>query len=171
MDPVMVLLRLLHIVLGVYWAGTIIFSALYLGPSVSAAGPAGGQVMAQLVKRGHLNVMPVVALITILAGVDLYRRVSAGFQPEWIGSAQGMTLTVGAVAAIVAFGIGVFVMRATSLRVIALTKAAQQVPEGPDRDGKLAEIQPLRRRVTMSLQWVAVLLGVSVVTMAVARYL
>lgn len=171
MDPVMVLLRLLHIVLGVYWAGTIIFSALYLEPGVRAVGPPGGQVMAQLVKRGHLNVMPVVALVTILTGVDLYRRASAGFQPEWIGSAQGMTLTVGGLAAIVAFVIGVFVMRATSLRVIALTKAAQQVTEGPERDGKLAEIRPLRRRVTMSLRWVAVLLGVSVVTMAVARYL
>lgn len=171
MDPVIVLLRLLHIVLGVYWAGAIIFSALYLEPSVRAVGPPGGQVMAQLVKRGHLNVMPVVALITILTGVELYRRVSVGFDPAWIASRQGLTLTIGVVAAIVAFVIGVFVMRATSLKVMALTKAAQQVPEGPDRDGKLAEIQPLRRRVTMSLQWVAVLLGVSVVTMAVARYL
>jgi hypothetical protein len=171
MDPVMVLLRLLHIVLGVYWAGTLIFTALYLEPSVRAAGPPGGQVMAQLIRRGHLNVMPAVALITMLAGIELYRRVSAGFQPEWIASPRGMTLTIGAVAAIVAFVIGVFVMRATSLRVIALTKAAQDAAEGPDRDSRLAEIQPLRRRVTLSVRWVAALLGVSVAAMAVARYL
>lgn len=171
MDPVMVLLRLLHIVLGVYWAGAIIFSALYLEPSVRAVGPPGGQVMAQLVKRGHLNVMPAVALITMLAGIELYRRVSAGFQLEWITSTQGMTLTIGAVAAILAFIIGVFVMRASSLKVMALSKAAQQLPDGPDRKGKLQAIEPLRRRATLSLRWVAGLLALSVVTMAVARYL
>jgi len=171
MDPAMVFLRLLHVVLGVYWVGTLLFTALYLEPSVRAAGPSGGQVMAQLVRRGHLNVLPVVALVTILTGVDLYRRVSAGFQPAWIASRQGMTLTIGAVTAIVGFVIGVFVMRATTLRVIALTQAAQQVPEGPERDSKLAEIQPLRRRVTLSMRWVAALLFVSVAAMAVARYL
>lgn len=171
MDPVMVLLRLLHIVLGVYWAGTLIFTALYLEPSVRAVGSPGGQVMAQLVRRGHLNVMPAVALITILAGIELYRRASAGFQAEWIATQQGMMLTLGAFTAIVAFVIGVFVMRATSLRVIALTKAAQDVPEGPGRDSRLAEIQPLRGRITTSVRWVAALLGVSVVAMAVARYL
>lgn len=171
MDPMMVLLRLLHIVLGVYWVGAIVFTALYLEPSVRAVGPPGGQVMAQLVKRGHLNVMPIVALITILTGIELYRRVSAGFQPAWIGSPRGMTLTVGAVTAIVAFAIGVFVMRASSLKAIALNQAAQQVSEGSDRESALAQVQRMRRRATLSLRWVAGLLGVSVAAMAVARYL
>ena len=147
MDPMMVLLRLLHVALGVYWAGTLIFTALYLEPSVRAAGPPGGQVMAQLIRRGHLNAMPAVALLTILAGIELYRRASAGFHPDWITSRQGMALTIGAATAILAFVIGVFVMRATSLRVVALVGAAQEVPEGPQRDSKLAEIQPLRRQI------------------------
>jgi hypothetical protein len=171
MDAAMLFLRLLHIVLGVYWAGTIIFTALYLEPSVRAVGPPGGQVMTQLIRRGHLNVMPAVALITILTGIDLYRRVSGGFQMAWITSARGMALMIGAVAAIVAFVIGVFVMRATSLRIVALSESTQQVPQGPEREGKLAEIQPLRRRVTLSVRWVAALLFVTVATMAIAQYL
>lgn len=171
MDPAIVLLRLLHIVLGVYWAGTIAFTALYLEPSVRAVGPPGGQVMAQLVKRGHLNVMPIVALITILTGIELYRRASAGFELAWIGSTQGMTLTIGALTAIVALVVGVFVMRASSLKAMAKTPSAQQAPDGPERERLLEEIQSLRRRATLSLRWVAGLLGISVAAMAVARYL
>jgi len=171
MDAAMLFLRLLHIVLGVYWAGTIIFTALYLEPSVRAAGPPGGQVMTQLIRRGHLNVMPAVALITILTGIDLYRRVSGGFQMDWITSPRGVALIIGAVAAIVAFVVGVFVLRATSLRIIALSESAQQAPEGPERETKLAQVQPLRGRVTSSVRWLAALLFVSVATMAIAQVL
>lgn len=171
MDVMLVVLRLLHVVLGVYWAGTIIFTALYLEPSIRAVGPPGGQVMAQLVKRGHLNVLPVAALLTILSGLDLLRRASAGFDPAWMASRMGMALSVGALTALIAFVIGVFVMRATTLKVMALTQAAMQVPDGPARDSQLAAIQPLRRRTTVALRWVASLLAAAVVAMAVARYL
>ena len=171
MDIALVILRFLHIVLGAYWAGVMIFTALYLEPSVRAAGPAGGQVMGQLVARGHLTVMPIVALITILTGVDLLRRVSGGFDPAWTASPMGIALTIGAISAIVAFVIGVFVMRPATLRVMALTQAAMQAPEGPARDAQLAAVAPLRRRVTLTMRWVAVLLGIAVTTMAVARYL
>jgi len=171
MDVMLVVLRLLHIVLGAYWAGTVIFTALYLEPSVRAVGPPGGQVMAQLVKRGHLNVLPVAALITVLTGVELLRRVSAGFDPVWMASRMGIALSVGAAAALVAFVVGVFVMRATTLKVMALAQTAMQVPEGPARESQLAATQPLRRRATVALRWVTALLVVTVVTMAVARYL
>ena len=171
MDGTMILLRLLHVVLGAYWAGTIIFTALYLDPSVRAVGPPGGQVMAQMIKRGHLTVMPVVALVTILTGVELLRRMSGGFDPGWMRSDHGMTLSVGALAAIAAFLIGVFVMRSASLRVMALMQQAMQTPEGPDRDKLIATAAPLRARVTASLRVVATLLGVAIAAMAVAQYM
>jgi hypothetical protein len=46
-----------------------------------------------------------------------------------------------------------------------------QAPEGAARDAQLAAIAPLRRRATVTLRVVAVLLAVTVTTMAVARYL
>ena len=171
MDWALVILRFLHVVLGAYWAGVVIFTALYLEPSVRAAGPAGGQVMGQLVARGHLTVLPVVAIVAILAGIDLMRRVSGGFDPAWMGSRMGIALSIGATSAIVAFAIGVLVMRTTTLKVMALAQAAMQTPEGPARDAQLAALAPLRRRATLSLRVVAVLLGITVTAMAVARYL
>jgi len=171
MDWALVILRSLHVALGAYWAGVVIFTALYLEPSIRTAGPAGGQVMGQLVARGHLTALPIIALVTILSGLDLLRRVSGGFDPAFMSSRMGMALSIGATSAIVAFAIGVLVMRSTTLKVMALAQAAMQTPEGPARDAQLAALAPLRRRATLSLRVVAVLLGITVTAMAVARYL
>jgi hypothetical protein len=167
----LVVLRFLHVVLGAYWAGVILFTALFLEPSVRGAGPAGGQVMGQLVARGHMTVLPVVALVTILTGVELLRRVSGGFDPVWMSSRLGVALSIGALTAIVGFVIGVTIMRPTALKAMALAQAAMQAPEGPAREAQLAAVAPLRRRATLSLRVVAALLFVAVTTMAVARYL
>lgn len=171
MDVLMIALRLLHVVLGVFWAGTLFFVAWFLIPSVGEAGPDGAKMMQALQRRGMLNIVPVAALLTILSGLVLYWRVSGGFQPAWAGSALGMSLGIGAVAAIVAFIIGVFVMRAATLRAGALTQTVPQLTDASARDARMAEIQGLRMRAATAARWVASLLLIAVVTMAVARYL
>ena len=167
----MVLLRLLHIVFGVFWAGAIFAMVLFVQPVVRAAGPEGGRFMAQMRERRFFDVLPVTAALTILSGFELYRRLSAGFNAEWIRSPYGMSLTVGGLAAIVAFVIGMFVMRRATLRVLDLAQEAQRAAEGPARDAVIAQMDPLRTQAMISARWVAALLLVSVVAMAVARYL
>lgn len=164
-------LRVIHIVCGVYWAGTLLFVATFLEPSVRAAGPDGAKVMQALMRRRFIDVMPVVALLTILSGLDLYRRVSAGFSAVWITSRPGMSITIGAVAALIAFTIGVGVMRPAAKKMGPLGQMAQQLPEGPERDARLAEVQRLRGRAAVAGRWVAGLLAIAVVGMAAARYL
>ncbi len=51
MDLEMVAMRLIHIGLGVFWAGAIFFIVLFLEPSVRAAGPDGARVMQGLQQR------------------------------------------------------------------------------------------------------------------------
>ena len=171
MHALLVALRLIHILLGVFWAGTIFFMALFLEPSVRAAGPDGAKVMQGLMQRRYFNIMPLIALLTILSGLALYWHVSGGLEPTWMRSRLGMSLTFGAVAAMVGFVIGVFVMRPIALRLFALGPAAQQLPEGPEKAAAMAELQRLRGRAMVSGRWVAALLGVAVTGMAVARYL
>jgi len=167
----MILLRLIHILCGVFWAGTLIFVVTFLEPSVRAAGPEGARVMQALLRRHYLNIMPVIAALTILSGLDLLRRVSGGFHPSWFGSAPGLTLTAGSVVSVIAFAIGVFVMRPATLRIGGLMAEAAAAPEGPPRDAIVARAQALRRRSSLAARWVASLLAIAVVTMAIARYL
>jgi len=170
-DAYMVTLRLVHIVSGVFWAGTLWFAASYLEPSIRETGPEGGKVMQALLRRGYLNTMPAVALVAILSGFLLMWRVSDGFSSAWMGTPYGRALSLGALAALVAFALGVFVMRPTVLRMGALAQAAAQATDDAARQATLAEVELLRQRARAAGRAVAGLLGVAVVMMAVAQYL
>ena len=169
MTLLMIVLRIVHVGLGVYWAGTLIFIALYLEPSVRAAGPEGGKVMQALIQRGHLTVMPVVAFLNIAAGVTMYWVVDPSFR-LWMYSGFHFALAFGGLVSIVAFVLGVFVMRPAVLQAGAMAQAAAQLPEGPPRDSQMTEVQRLRRRAAVFGRVVAGLLAVTVLAMAVARY-
>lgn len=170
MNTVAMFLRAIHVVCGVYWAGTLFFLVTLLQPSVADAGPEGGKVQQALIRRRFLEVVPLMAILTIVSGIELYRRISGGFQAAWIASAAGMTLTVGAVAALLAFAIGISVLRPSAKKVGPLTQQAQGLPEGSDRDAAFAQIQRLRRRMILGGRWVAGLLIIAVAAMAIFRY-
>ena len=171
MDALMIVMRLLHVVLGVFWAGALFFMAWFLIPSIRDAGPEGGKVVQALQQRGFMTIVPIAAIVTILSGVVLMWRVSAGFQPEWSRSPTGMALGIGAVAAIIGFGIGVGVMRPATMKAGALAVTLGTLTDPGARDARMAEVQALRFRSAKAARWVAGLLLIAVITMAVARYL
>lgn len=171
MDPLMPVLRVIHIVLGVYWAGTIFFVVTFLEPVARGAGPAAGPVMLGLRQRRYFEILPAVAALTILSGLVLLWKVSGGLSGTWMGSRAGMTLQIGATAALVGFAIGAGVMRPATLRAMDLMPTAQQLPEGPERGARMEEIQALRLRARTAARWVGGLLLIAVGAMAVARYL
>lgn len=171
MNLLMVVLRLIHIGAGVFWAGGAIVVARYLIPSVQDAGPEGGKVVQALEKRGLMTALPAAAVLAMLSGLVLYWRVSGGFAAQWSRTPTGMAQGLGAVASIVAFVIGVGVMRPATLRAGALAQGLSQVTDPAARDARQAQMQGLRARAARAANWVAVLLALAVAAMAVARYL
>jgi hypothetical protein len=170
MDPMMLTLRLLHVTCGVFWAGAMIFSAIFLVPAMRDAGPEGAKVAAALAKRRMMDVMPVIALVTILSGLWLYWRVSGGFNPEWMGTPTAMALGTGAIASLVAFIVGVTMVRPSMLKAGALAASLAEASPA-EKEAKQATITALRSRATAAGRAVAALLIVAVITMAVARVL
>jgi len=170
MDVMMTVLRLIHILCGVFWAGTLMFFAVLLEPSIRECGPEGGKVMTALIRRNYLNLLPAVALLNILAGVEMMRRVSGSFSAEWFRTGTGKTLSLGALLAMTAFTIGVSVMRPAALRIVAIMAGIAQSPASPEKDAQLARVQALRVRAMVALRWVASLLALATIAMAVARY-
>ncbi len=169
MDLVLLVARLFHVSLGVFWAGTIIFNAIFLGPAMQEAGPDGAKVAAGLVRRHMMDVMPVVAILTMVSGFWLYWHVSGGFRPEYMGSGAGMAFGIGGVTTVVAFIIGLTILRPAMNRAATIAQsAAQAAPEA--RGALMAEAQASRQRAATAGRWVAVLLTVTVITMAVGRY-
>lgn len=170
MDATMVVLRLLHIVVGVFWAGTIVFAAWLLVPAVGDAGPEGGKVVAALQRRRMMDILPVSALITIVTGFWLYFRISGG-SPTFAGSRAGMALGGGGVLATIGFVIGFLVMRPAQTAVAAMASRLPTMPEGAERAAVTAEMQRLRVRAAKAGRIIAALVLLSTALMAVARYL
>lgn len=171
MNAFVIVLRIVHIGFGVFWAGTVLFIATYLEPTTRELGPGAAPVMQGLDRRGLFTTMPVIALIAILSGATLFWIDSAGFNPAWMGSRPGMAFSIGGLAAILALGVGFTVMRPAMMKMGALMASAAGVPEGPARQAHLAPVAALRARLTAGGRWTAALLVVSVVAMSVARYL
>src|SRR5262245_23924106 len=111
MSPaVVIILRLIHILSGVFWVGSIIFLGRFVMPTVRAIGPAGGAFMNHLTSvlklpRAQLGA----ATLTILSGLSLYWHDSLGMQSEWLRSNAGMAFGTGGALAITAFLIGISV--------------------------------------------------------------
>jgi uncharacterized membrane protein len=167
----LVILRLLHVVLGAFWVGTFIFVALFLSPSVAEAGPDGSRVMAGVQRRGFMQIMPLVGLVTMLTGLWFYWRDSGGFTPAWSRTPMGMAYSAGALAAVVAFTIGLTITRPTTIRIGELAGRVSQTADPTERDALLAQLGALRKRSSIGSRLVALLLTLATAFMAVARYL
>lgn len=171
MDLYMVVLRLLHIVFGALWIGFAIFVPFILMPSLIEAGPAAGPVMASIQRRGLPKVIAAFAGITVLAGVLLLWQVSGGFRPEFMGSHMGIALSTGALTSLIAFAIGMIVVRPAMTRAGELAQGLPSLTSDSERAAQMATIGALRARGAAGGKLVAYLLIFSVAAMAVARYL
>lgn len=137
------ILLLLHVVFGALWVGAAVLSGFFLVPSVLEAGPAGGQVMAGMMRRKFALAMTVFAIITVLAGIRLFMlRISMGGS-AWLGTPEGIVLIVGSVLALGGFGIGAGMQGPTAMKIGALgaqiAKAGKPTPEQGVQMGALQQ--------------------------------
>ena len=163
-------LRLVHILGGVFWVGSAAFAALILAPALRAVGPSAGPVMHQLVKvRKMPTVMRISGIATMVTGIWLLMIDSAGQPGVWMRSGTGMTFGTGGVLAIVAFALGMAINMPASKR-LAVIGAAAAARGGPPTTEEAGELQRLQRRMSVASQIVTVLLALATGPMAIARY-
>ena len=166
-DPLLLLLRLLHVGLGAVWVGMVVYTTVFMMPALQDAGPDGGKVMAALQRRGIMTVLPALALGTLISGFWLYWRSSGGLQSEFLRSGVGLGFGLGGVASLVAYIVGISVMRPSMMRAAALAEGT----DGADREARLAAARTLRARGMAAGRLVTGLLLFALAAMAVARYL
>ena len=138
-------LRLLHILSGAFWFGAVIFSVRFLMPSLSAVGPAGGPIMAQLNQRGMTRAFMGSAIVNLISGIWLMFIVSGGAPGEWMKTGMGRMIGAGAACAILAMIIGVIVNPPAVKRLGQIAAAAAK-RGGPPSPEEAAEVQRLHAR-------------------------
>jgi hypothetical protein len=172
MSPgVLLLLRLVHIVVGVFWVGAVAFIAFFLLPSLQAAGPAGGAIMQQLTQQQRMPAwLSASGGLTVLAGLLLYWHDSGGFSSvEWMRSGTGITFGIGAVLAIAGIGVGTGV-NVPAARELGVIMARAQAAGGLPTPADLAAAERLQARLASGGRAAAVLLLLAAAAMSVARY-
>lgn len=163
-------LRVVHLVGGMFWVGSVVFSTIYLFPAMREAGPAAGAIMGSMQRRRLFIVLPSVALLTILSGLRLMWITSAGFSAAYFATGRGITFGLSGAAAIIAFGIGVFIQRPTGIRIGEIQQAMAKASDDNARAELSAQLDRLQRRSATVGWFFLVLLMVAAVGMAVGRY-
>ncbi len=165
---VMIVLRLIHILGGIFWVGTMILLAGFLIPTVRATGREGGRFMQMLMQQRRLQLyLGVTAALTVLSGITMYGRMAASTHGAWAGSGPGIAYGVGAVAAILAGVLGGLVSGSAGRKMLAL---GQTVGSGPPSPEQQAELTRLQGRMALGSRLAAGLLVIAAAAMAVGRY-
>ena len=168
---VFVVLRLLHITGGVFWVGAVLVAVFFVEPTAKALGTDGSRFLAYLIARRRLaDVMAVAAITAIGAGAVLYWLDSGGLHVAWITSPSGLAFTIGAVTAIAALALAVFLLKPGYDRVAAIGQRAF-IDAGELSDSDRVEIGRIEARLERPGLLQAGLLLVTVAAMAIARYL
>jgi hypothetical protein len=136
-------LILIHVAAGVFWAGGVMTAGFFVIPAVIEAGPAGGAVMGGVMKRKFAVLMVTAGTLVVLTGLRMYM---VRFSSQWLGSPEGIVLTLGGLLGIGALAIGITIQKPASERMAAL--AAQIAASGGTPTAEqAAQMAALRARL------------------------
>jgi len=163
-------LRLVHILSGIIWVGSGIYTSFFLVPALSNSPAVMGQVMAGLQRRRVFLVLQIVAGLTILSGLRLLWIDSAGFAESYMATGTGRMFSIGAGAAIIAAVLSFGVGRPAMVRAGAIAASLAASTDASDRERLAPQLDRLRRLATIA-STLAVGFGLLAASaMAVARY-
>jgi uncharacterized membrane protein len=168
----LIVFRVLHIVASIAWGGAVFLFVIYVQPAAAAIAPAGAPMIRELlVRRRMLDGILALAVTTIVAGGFLYWhdwQAAGGFR-TWVESTYGTWLTIGAVAAIAAFLIGLFVSRPNAQRMLALGARIAESGGGPTPE-QAAEMAATQGRLKVAARTSLGLIAVAAIAMSTAQY-
>ncbi len=170
MTAEMLVLRLVHILSGIFWVGSGIFSSFFLMPVLGSVGPAAGPVFAGLARRKLFTMLPLAAILTILSGFRLMQITSANFAPAYFALPMGKTFAWAGVAAIAAFVLGMAIARPAGMKAARLAGAMAGATTDAARADLASQLESARRISAIAGGISIALLILAAAGMAVARY-
>jgi hypothetical protein len=167
MDILMIILRLTHVLSGVFWAGATFVLASHVTPAVAATGTEGQKFMQHLAGKGKIsNALGITGILAMVSGWWMYFGQSWQLQ---YNSANGVVLGLGAIMGTLAFFHGAFVQRkaTTELSAMGMQIASSGGPPTPDQAAAMGR---LAGKVTRNGQILAYILALTVAAMASFQY-
>ena len=160
------LLRIIHIVGGVFWVGGTLIMTFFIGPTIGATAEAGQRFVGHLMNNLKFsNRMSAAAGSTVAAGFILYWIDSHGFTSQWMHSGAGRGFGIGAGFALIGFVFGILVGQTTK----AMARLGAQMQGKPSAE-QLSQMQTIRKQQGTYSIITTVALILALVFMATARY-
>ena len=161
-----IILRILHIVFGVFWAGSAIFLASILEPRLKLMGPAVQGAVMRALMPVMIPAMLFSATVTIFAGIALALRLRGGELDSFLNTGWGLMILVGFITSMIAYILGMMTS-ASGRRLGSLVDSMEG--RSPTTE-ESARMHKLRSRLTIFGRINAILVVIAVATMASARF-
>lgn len=168
-DSWFLVLRAAHVLLAALWLGAAFMLSIFVMPAVRDVGPTGGQFMQTLHRRKLDAFMAFAAILTVLTGLWLYWRFTAGLDEEVILSPGGLAFGIGGMCGLLAMILGGAILGRGFARIAALGERATAAPEA-ERATHMQEIETLRKRLGVAGRLILLLMVLALVLMAIGHY-
>ncbi len=169
-STLIIILRLIHIFAGVFWAGAAFMMVSYVEPSVRASGTIGQQFMRQLgLKSTYSIAMAATATLSALSGLLLYDLIF-NLSFDILSTTRGLVIIIGALAGLAAWITG-FAVQFRSISKMKKLNEEIEAGDGPPSPEQLATMQALGQKVSLGGRITVVLLVIALIGMSTAEYL
>jgi hypothetical protein len=166
----MIVLRLVHILAGIFWVGGLQVMAWFAVPAQRSTGESGGAFIRQMMMGEKLSSwFSAAAGLTFLSGLLLYWRLIAVSSGAWASTRPAMIFGLGAALAILAGIIGGIMGGGSARKMGPLGERIAASKGNPD-PAVIAEMRALQRRSVTGVRIAATLTMLAAAAMAVARY-
>lgn len=166
MDYLKLVLRLIHILAGVFWVGSSMLFGFFIGPTVAATAEAGQKFMAHMVTKAKISArITAAAILTVLAGGWLYWIDSGGLTTGWKSSGPGWGFGIGGVLALIGLIFGLMVGKSNH----TLGSLAAQI-QGKPTSEQMTQIQAAQKQLAYAGPISTIALILALACMATARY-
>ncbi len=166
----LLVLRFVHIVASVCWAGGGFIFFLFVEPTAKALAPTGIQFVQYMVTKRRFSIFMVISsTLTVLTGALLIWQYASGHWLSYVKTGPGLGFTLGSIFGVVVYFIGMF---GVNPRAIRLSKIGQEIQAagGPPTPAQGAELHKLDREMSALSLADFVLVALSLGLMATARY-
>lgn len=166
----LLVLRFIHIVSSVCWAGGAFIFFLFVEPTAKTLAPEGMQFVQHMVVKRRFSIFMVISsTLTVLSGALLILQIAGGRWLSYVETGPGLVFTIGSAVGIFVYFIGMFGVNPRAKRIAKLGGEIQAAGGRPTPE-QGAELQKLDKEMSRFDLVDFVLVAVSLALMASARY-
>jgi uncharacterized membrane protein len=161
------IVRLIHVLFGVFWVGSVLFTVLILKPRLAKLGPDYEKPVMGAIMPRVVPAMFASAFIVFISGTIITINMRAGDLGSLLTTGWGLMIFVGIVATIGAMSVGLGGLTPTGMR---MARISGELNGGPPTAAQAATLARLGRRMDRLERVDFALVLIALATMPLARF-